>query len=82
MSFISPGGFLFFPFMEESSPSNTMGHLSCFMGGLLALGAQSKLTATSVTNMKFAKEITRTCYEMYRSSRKHWCSVFIYLSPF
>lgn len=49
--------------------SNTMDHLSCFMGGLLALGAHlvPKEDAEDWW-LPLGIEITRTCYELYHRS--------------
>ncbi|ODQ64338.1 hypothetical protein NADFUDRAFT_47558 [Nadsonia fulvescens var. elongata DSM 6958] len=58
------------------SLSNKMDHLVCFMGGLLALGATegqtledarrgSRWKTSKENDMKLARELTRTCYEIY-----------------
>lgn len=45
--------------------SQKMDHLVCFLGGLLALGARGK---TKDRDMQLAKEITETCYKMYKNT--------------
>merc|ERR1712106_1248461 len=51
------------------SPTGRMDHLSCFVGGMLALGAHfvPKQDADSWW-LPTAKAITRTCYETYHQS--------------
>jgi len=70
MVFESPKKLIYLPNLDYGDPNGKMGHLACFMGGLFALGAQSKLTSTSKTNMKLAHEITKTCYLMYNKTSK------------
>jgi len=50
-----------------------MEHLACFLPGTLALGAQTALGGTlgaknAARDMRTAKQLLNTCYEMYRSS--------------
>uniref|UniRef100_UPI00398EE898 mannosyl-oligosaccharide 1,2-alpha-mannosidase IA-like isoform X2 n=1 Tax=Pristiophorus japonicus TaxID=55135 RepID=UPI00398EE898 len=43
-----------------------MGHLACFSGGMLAMGADDAPTDQSKHYMELAAEITITCHESYR----------------
>lgn len=45
-----------------------MDHLSCFSGGLFALGAKSLRTSLSDKYMDLAKGLTNTCHESYQRS--------------
>ncbi|GCB74800.1 mannosyl-oligosaccharide 1,2-alpha-mannosidase IA-like [Scyliorhinus torazame] len=45
-----------------------MGHLACFSGGMLAMGADDAPTDLSKHYMELAAEITITCHESYRRS--------------
>jgi len=53
--------------MEDSGHHNTMDHLTCFIGGMLALGSQY-VPAEEVEAwwLPLAKDLTYTCHEMYR----------------
>lgn len=42
-----------------------MDHLVCFVGGMLALGAHGP---TKERDMQLAKEVTETCYKMYKNT--------------
>ncbi|ODV63565.1 mannosyl-oligosaccharide 1,2-alpha-mannosidase, partial [Ascoidea rubescens DSM 1968] len=63
--------------------SNKMDHLVCFMGGLLALGTtfgedlneykkkpNSIWTSSKESDLKLAKELTHTCYQMYHQIKE------------
>eukprot|EP00930_Biecheleria_cincta_P099769 TRINITY_DN91384_c0_g1_i1.p1 TRINITY_DN91384_c0_g1~~TRINITY_DN91384_c0_g1_i1.p1 ORF type:complete len:586 (+),score=92.38 TRINITY_DN91384_c0_g1_i1:153-1910(+) len=70
----SPGGLFYLAegswgLSGVGSSSVTMDHLACFMGGSLALGSHfvPKPDAESWW-LPTAKELGRTCYEMYRQS--------------
>ncbi|XP_069751613.1 mannosyl-oligosaccharide 1,2-alpha-mannosidase IA-like isoform X2 [Narcine bancroftii] len=45
-----------------------MGHLACFSGGMLAMGADDAPTDLSKHYMELAAEITITCHESYKRS--------------
>ena len=51
-------------------PSNEMEHLTCFMGGLLALGAYTDpnglQSSRAQRDLTTAKSLTYTCYDMYK----------------
>ena len=42
-----------------------MGHLTCFAGGMIALGADGAPDQQTGHHMELAAEITRTCHESY-----------------
>lgn len=42
-----------------------MGHLTCFAGGMIALGADGALDDQTGHQMELAAEIARTCHESY-----------------
>lgn len=42
-----------------------MGHLTCFAGGMIALGADGAPDDKTGHQMELAAEITRTCHESY-----------------
>ncbi|KAI9142349.1 glycoside hydrolase [Paraphysoderma sedebokerense] len=46
-------------------------HLTCFAGGMLALGAVSKLSEYSNRVFELAEQFTGTCYKMYSSQDSH-----------
>jgi mannosyl-oligosaccharide alpha-1,2-mannosidase len=56
-------------YVAQARYSTVMDHLSCFMGGLLALGSHyvAKEDAEDWW-LPLGQEITRSCYEMYRQS--------------
>ncbi|KAK9467649.1 glycoside hydrolase [Lipomyces arxii] len=77
-----PNGFTFvgeFDSGPEGPVSPKMDHLVCFLPGNLALGAtdgyplhiaqRSSWTVTQASDMKLAKELMKTCYEMYKVTK-------------
>ncbi len=65
----SKGGLTYINF---GSDHNRMDHLTCFMGGLLALGAWTDPTsfesARAQKDLKTSKALVYTCYQMYAST--------------
>lgn len=75
---------------EAVSPK--MDHLVCFMGGNLALGATEGKTVSDArkeeggrkwgkrqeTDLQFARELTRTCYEMYKVTKTGLAPEIVY----
>lgn len=56
-----------------------MGHLTCFAGGMIALGADGAPSDKTGHQMEQAAEIARTCHESYartgksaHKAKKHW----------
>eukprot|EP00747_Dinoflagellata_sp_TGD_P003704 gnl/TRDRNA2_/TRDRNA2_109586_c0_seq1.p1 gnl/TRDRNA2_/TRDRNA2_109586_c0~~gnl/TRDRNA2_/TRDRNA2_109586_c0_seq1.p1 ORF type:complete len:526 (-),score=59.30 gnl/TRDRNA2_/TRDRNA2_109586_c0_seq1:106-1629(-) len=64
----TPGGLVYIA--SDSTDPQSMEHLSCFVGGMLALGAMlvPEKDAESWW-LPTGEAITRTCYELYRQSR-------------
>lgn len=64
----SKGGYTFIA-MDTNPRSDSMEHLSCFMGGLLALGSYYVPESERESWwLPVGAEITRTCYELYHQS--------------
>jgi mannosyl-oligosaccharide alpha-1,2-mannosidase len=65
----SPSGLSYIADFNGGQLDHKMDHLVCFMGGALALGAYTNPegidSPRSVRDMKLAKAITYTCYQMY-----------------
>jgi mannosyl-oligosaccharide alpha-1,2-mannosidase len=51
-------------FTSTSSVHNEMEHLACFLPGTLALGV---IHGLDISHLDLAKELMRTCYEMYHA---------------
>jgi len=69
LSLSSPSGLVFIADKNSGSIDSKMDHLVCFMGGLLALGAytdpQGLHSDRAQRDLKTAKALTYTCYQMY-----------------
>eukprot|EP00053_Salpingoeca_punica_P016656 m.158248 g.158248 ORF g.158248 m.158248 type:complete len:494 (+) comp17014_c0_seq1:645-2126(+) len=64
-----PSNLLYFAEGHGTSPINKMGHLACFVGGLLALGSINAPTEELAQwYLKSGAEITHTCHEGYHRS--------------
>lgn len=65
----SPSGLVFIADKNSGQLDTKMDHLVCFMGGLLALGAytdpQGLNSERAQRDLKTAKALTYTCYQMY-----------------
>jgi hypothetical protein len=65
----TPSGLTFIGDKDNGRPNDKMDHLACFMGGLLALGAytdpQGLESARAQRDLRTAKALTYTCYQMY-----------------
>eukprot|EP00299_Pterocystis_sp_00344_P018252 c9119_g1_i1.p2 GENE.c9119_g1_i1~~c9119_g1_i1.p2 ORF type:complete len:233 (+),score=43.54 c9119_g1_i1:1030-1728(+) len=64
----STDGYTYIAEMKGHQLEHTMEHLSCFFGGLLALGAHY-LENVPDRHMEVARELARTCVEGYRKMR-------------
>ncbi|RKP17627.1 hypothetical protein ROZALSC1DRAFT_30596 [Rozella allomycis CSF55] len=51
----------------RSTLNTELEHLSCFAGGMIALGAVTKREDDFSDKMKLAADLTETCYKMYES---------------
>ncbi|XP_038655624.1 mannosyl-oligosaccharide 1,2-alpha-mannosidase IA [Scyliorhinus canicula] len=67
----SSGGLKYIAEWKGGLLEHKMGHLTCFAGGMFALGADGAPEETSGHHMELAAEIARTCHESYdRSATK------------
>lgn len=65
----SKGGLYYFADMKYERLEHKMGHLACFAGGLLSLGAQALEGEAKEHPMNIAAEITHTCHESYARTK-------------
>ncbi|XP_026857442.2 mannosyl-oligosaccharide 1,2-alpha-mannosidase IA [Electrophorus electricus] len=61
----SSGGLTYIAEWKGGLLEHKMGHLTCFAGGMIALGADGAPDATTGHQMELAAEIARTCHESY-----------------
>ncbi|ETE68063.1 Mannosyl-oligosaccharide 1,2-alpha-mannosidase IC [Ophiophagus hannah] len=61
----SPGGLTYIAEWRGGILDHKMGHLACFSGGMIALGAEHALEEQKQHYLDLAGEITRTCHESY-----------------
>nr|XP_008118769.1 PREDICTED: mannosyl-oligosaccharide 1,2-alpha-mannosidase IC [Anolis carolinensis] len=67
----SAGGLTYIAEWRGGILDHKMGHLACFSGGMIALGAQHAAKEQAQHYMELAAEITNTCHESYvRSETK------------
>eukprot|EP00588_Corethron_pennatum_P001611 CAMPEP_0194286482 /NCGR_PEP_ID=MMETSP0169-20130528/32653_1 /TAXON_ID=218684 /ORGANISM="Corethron pennatum, Strain L29A3" /LENGTH=577 /DNA_ID=CAMNT_0039032943 /DNA_START=313 /DNA_END=2046 /DNA_ORIENTATION=- len=66
----TPGGLTYIAERNANRIIHKMDHLACFMGGLLALGAYTDPggleSERAQRDLQLAKDITYTCYQMYK----------------
>jgi len=69
----TPNGLTFLADRDNGRINRKMDHLACFMGGALALGAytdpQGLDSARAQRDLKTAKALTYTCYQMYATTK-------------
>ncbi|XP_063079143.1 mannosyl-oligosaccharide 1,2-alpha-mannosidase IA-like [Engraulis encrasicolus] len=61
----SSGGLTYIAEWKGGLLEHKMGHLTCFAGGMIALGADGAPEGQTGRHMELAAEITRTCHESY-----------------
>ncbi|XP_026531803.1 mannosyl-oligosaccharide 1,2-alpha-mannosidase IC isoform X2 [Notechis scutatus] len=61
----SPGGLTYIAEWRGGILDHKMGHLACFSGGMIALGAEHALEEQKQHYLDLAGEITHTCHESY-----------------
>ncbi|XP_072542424.1 mannosyl-oligosaccharide 1,2-alpha-mannosidase IA [Salminus brasiliensis] len=61
----SSGGLTYIAEWKGGLLEHKMGHLTCFAGGMIALGADGAPEDKTGHQMELAAEITRTCHESY-----------------
>ncbi|XP_061453562.1 mannosyl-oligosaccharide 1,2-alpha-mannosidase IC isoform X2 [Rhineura floridana] len=64
----SAGGLTYIAEWRGGILDHKMGHLACFSGGMIALGAENGAKEQKQHYMDLAGEITRTCHESYARS--------------
>lgn len=64
----SAGGLTYIAEWRGGILDHKMGHLACFSGGMIALGAQHEPQDRRQRHMELAAEITSTCHESYTRS--------------
>ncbi|XP_063237128.1 mannosyl-oligosaccharide alpha-1,2-mannosidase IA-like isoform X2 [Bacillus rossius redtenbacheri] len=62
---VSPGGLTYISDMKFDRLEHKMGHLACFSGGLLGLGASTQRGDSTDHHMDVAQRVTNTCHEAY-----------------
>lgn len=66
----SSGGLTYIAEWKGGLLEHKMGHLTCFAGGMIALGADGAPSDKTGHQMEQAAEITRTCHESYARTGK------------
>lgn len=61
----SSGGLMYIAEWKGGLLEHKMGHLTCFAGGMIALGADGAPEDKTGHQMEQASEIARTCHESY-----------------
>nr|XP_008263874.3 mannosyl-oligosaccharide 1,2-alpha-mannosidase IC [Oryctolagus cuniculus] len=65
---VSPGGLTYIAEWRGGILDHKMGHLACFSGGMIALGAEDAEEEKRNHYRELAAEITKTCHESYARS--------------
>lgn len=74
----SPGGLTYMAEWRGGILDHKMGHLACFSGGMIGIGADDGAPEKRQHYLDLAAEITHTCHESYsRSGDNHGPEVFI-----
>lgn len=74
----SPGGLTYMAEWRGGILDHKMGHLACFSGGMIGIGADDGEPEKRQHYLDLAAEITHTCHESYsRSGDNHGAEVFI-----
>lgn len=77
----SPGGLTYMAEWRGGILDHKMGHLACFSGGMIGIGADDGVPEKRQHYLDLAAEITHTCHESYtrsgeRGSHSSWAEVF------
>lgn len=67
----SSGGLTYIAEWKGGLLEHKMGHLTCFAGGMIALGADGAPSDKTGHQMEMAAEIARTCHESYARTGKY-----------
>ncbi|XP_064836009.1 mannosyl-oligosaccharide 1,2-alpha-mannosidase IA-like [Oncorhynchus masou masou] len=62
----SPGGLIYVAEWRGGILDHRMGHLACFSGGMIGIGAEHSSPETRQHQLDLAANITHTCHESYR----------------
>uniref|UniRef100_A0A671DT57 alpha-1,2-Mannosidase n=1 Tax=Rhinolophus ferrumequinum TaxID=59479 RepID=A0A671DT57_RHIFE len=62
---VSPGGLTYIAEWRGGILDHKMGHLACFSGGMIALGAEDAKEEKRAHYRELAAQITKTCHESY-----------------
>ncbi|EPQ13292.1 Mannosyl-oligosaccharide 1,2-alpha-mannosidase IC [Myotis brandtii] len=65
---VSPGGLTYIAEWRGGNLDHKMGHLACFSGGMIALGAEDADEDKRAHYRELAAQITKTCHESYDRS--------------
>ncbi|KAF5924608.1 hypothetical protein HPG69_004480 [Diceros bicornis minor] len=65
---VSPGGLTYIAEWRGGILDHKMGHLACFSGGMIALGAEDAKEEKRAHYRELAAQITKTCHESYTRS--------------
>ncbi|XP_048206502.1 mannosyl-oligosaccharide 1,2-alpha-mannosidase IC isoform X1 [Perognathus longimembris pacificus] len=65
---VSPGGLTYIAEWRGGILDHKMGHLACFSGGMISLGAEDAKEEKRAYYRELAAQITRTCHESYARS--------------
>lgn len=77
----SPGGLTYMAEWRGGILDHKMGHLACFSGGMIGIGADDGAPEKRQHYLDLAAEITHTCHESYsRSGDNHGPGGFDFLT--
>ncbi|XP_006862338.1 PREDICTED: mannosyl-oligosaccharide 1,2-alpha-mannosidase IC [Chrysochloris asiatica] len=65
---VSPGGLTYIAEWRGGILDHKMGHLACFSGGMISLGAEDAKEEKRAHYRELAAQITKTCHESYARS--------------
>jgi len=65
----SPSGYRYIGNLVNGNTQERMEHLTCFAGGMFALGAATNATKNPEADMSVGKDVTETCYQSYNRSK-------------
>uniref|UniRef100_A0AAQ5XV19 alpha-1,2-Mannosidase n=1 Tax=Amphiprion ocellaris TaxID=80972 RepID=A0AAQ5XV19_AMPOC len=74
----SPGGLTYMAEWRGGILDHKMGHLACFSGGMIGIGADDGAPEKRQHYLDLAAEITHTCHESYTRSGERKCQCCVY----
>lgn len=69
----SPGGLTYLAEWRGGILDHKMGHLACFSGGMIGIGADDGAPEKRQHYLDLAAEITHTCHESYTRTGERKC---------